>query len=112
MAIINQVKVNGIPYDLAVNAENVSGTVEKAAKLSNTSAIGSVSKPVFINENGEPVACDYTLSKSVPSDAVFTDTTYTEATPSKAGLMSAADKTKLNSTPTFVLSGTTLTVTV
>ena len=38
----------------------------------------------------------YTIKKSVPADAKFTDTTYGEATTSKSGLMSAADKTKLN----------------
>ena len=33
---------------------------------------------------------------SVPANAKFTDTTYLEATTSKAGLMSAADKKKLD----------------
>lgn len=32
----------------------------------------------------------------IPEDAVFTDTTYSNATSSTAGLMSAADKTKLD----------------
>ena len=38
----------------------------------------------------------HTVAKSVPSNAVFTDTTYSAATQSAAGLMSAADKTKLD----------------
>lgn len=38
----------------------------------------------------------YTIKTSVPANAIFTDTTYEEATTSKSGLMSAADKTKLN----------------
>jgi len=38
----------------------------------------------------------YTIATSVPSGAVFTDTTYSAATTSTAGLMSAADKTKLD----------------
>lgn len=37
----------------------------------------------------------FTIGKSVPSDAVFTDTTYSEATTEKAGLMSSTDKTQL-----------------
>lgn len=37
----------------------------------------------------------FTIAKSVPSNAVFTDTTYSVATTSKDGLMSAADKKKL-----------------
>lgn len=38
----------------------------------------------------------YTIAKSVPADAVFTDTTYNNATISAAGLQSAEDKIKLN----------------
>lgn len=37
-----------------------------------------------------------TVAKSVPSDAKFTDTTYSAATTSANGLMSSSDKTKLN----------------
>lgn len=38
----------------------------------------------------------FTIAKSVPSNAIFTDTTYSVATASKEGLMSAADKKKLD----------------
>ena len=38
----------------------------------------------------------YTIASNVPANAKFTDTTYTDATTSKAGLMSSADKTKLD----------------
>jgi hypothetical protein len=38
----------------------------------------------------------YTIATSVPANAVFTDTTYENATTSKAGLMTAAMVTKLN----------------
>lgn len=38
----------------------------------------------------------YTIAANVPSGAKFTDTTYSAATTSAAGLMSAADKTKLD----------------
>lgn len=65
-----------------------------ATKLS-TSA-GSSTQPIYFS-NGTPTACSYTLGKSVPSNAVFTDTTYTVATTSKDGLMSSTDKTTLNS---------------
>lgn len=37
-----------------------------------------------------------TIGKSVPADAVFTDTTYSAATTSADGLMSSTDKTKLD----------------
>lgn len=39
----------------------------------------------------------FTIAKSVPANAKFTDTTYTAVTTSKDGLMAAADKTKLDS---------------
>lgn len=64
-----------------------------ASKLS-TSA-GSATQPVYFS-GGKPVACTYTLGKSVPSDAKFTDTTYGVATATANGLMSSTDKTKLD----------------
>ena len=45
--------------------------VASAVKL-NSSA-GSATQPVYFS-GGKPVACSYTLGKSVPSNAVFTDT--------------------------------------
>lgn len=38
----------------------------------------------------------YTIASNVPANAKFTDTTYSAATTSKNGLMTAADKTKLD----------------
>ena len=54
-----------------------------ADKLS-TSA-GSATQPVYFSD-GKPVACNYTLNKSVPSDAVFTDTTYSIGNTTTAGI--------------------------
>ncbi len=71
---------------------NLSGNASSATKLS-TSA-GSATNPVYFSD-GKPVACSYTLGKSVPSNAVFTDTTYGTATESTNGLLSASDKKKL-----------------
>ena len=65
---------------------------------------GSATQPVYFS-NGVPVATTYTLGKSVPSDAKFTDTTYSAATTSSAGLMSATDKSKLDG----IASGATKT---
>ena len=39
--------------------------------------IGSSKIPVYFNADGKPVAIGYTIEKSVPSNAVFTDTHYT-----------------------------------
>lgn len=68
-------------------------TATTATRLSTTA--GSAIKPVYFS-NGKPTACTYTLEKSVPSNAVFTDTTYSVATSSANGLMSSSDKSKLD----------------
>ena len=59
-----------------------------------TEDAGSLTQPVYF-EDGKPVPTGYTLEASVPADAVFTDTTYSEATEEAAGLMSAEDKAAL-----------------
>jgi len=59
---------------------------DTATKLS--SSAGSSTNPVYFS-GGKPVACSYTLGKSVPSNAVFTDTNtwiaFKGATTSSAG---------------------------
>lgn len=42
-----------------------------------STAVGGTTTPVYIASNGAATALSYTLAKSVPSNAVFTDTTYT-----------------------------------
>lgn len=66
---------------------SISGNADTATAL--TSSAGSSTQPIYFS-NGKPVACSYTLAKSVPSNAVFTDTTYSVATDTTDGLMSAA----------------------
>ena len=48
------------------------GSANSAVKLDTTTA-GSATQPVYFT-GGKPVATTYTLGKSVPSNAVFTDT--------------------------------------
>lgn len=48
------------------------GSANSAVKL-DTATAGSATHPVYFS-GGKPVACTYTLGKSVPSNAVFTDT--------------------------------------
>ena len=75
-------------------ASSAGGAATSADKL-NTNA-GSATQPVFF-QNGVPVATTYTLGKSVPADAKFTDTntTYenmtaaTSSTAGKSGLVPA-----------------------
>ncbi len=71
---------------------NLSGNAASATKLS--ASAGSATKPIYFAD-GKPVECAHTLGKSVPSDAVFSDTTYGTATESTNGLLSATDKKKL-----------------
>lgn len=52
-------------------SSSVGGAANSANKL-NTNA-GSLTNPVYF-ANGIPVACTYSLNKTVPADAVFTDT--------------------------------------
>lgn len=62
------------------------GSANSAVKLDTTTA-GSATQPVYFS-GGKPVACSYTLGKSVPADALFTDHTYGNmkgATSSSAG---------------------------
>ena len=69
---------------------------EAAWIIANTEAIGSGTQPVYFTADGVPAATTYALNKTVPADAVFTDTTYSAATQSADGLMSSTDKTKLD----------------
>ena len=70
------------------------GSATTTSKLGSESK-GSATQPVYLNA-GVPTACTYTLGKSVPSNALFTDTTYSVASGSTNGLMSSTDKTKLD----------------
>lgn len=49
------------------------GTAYEARQLENTTSVGSETQPVYFKQ-GVPTACSYQLNKTVPSNAVFTDT--------------------------------------
>ena len=85
------------------------GSANSAVKL-DTSA-GSTTQPVYFS-GGKPVAIPYTIGKSVPSNAVFTDTKYGIGSSTTAGLTklytgtgSATDGTMTQSAITSALSG-------
>lgn len=58
------------------NADNIttllsyftSGVAKNAARLSNTSAIGSSTKPVYFNSSGVPVAISYSIARNVAAN--------------------------------------------
>jgi len=88
--------VESVASAQTANTANSATTAGKADALNVTAAVGSATKPIYINASGKAVACTYTVAANVPSNAKFTDTTYSGATASAAGLMSAADKAKLD----------------
>ena len=45
-----------------------------------STAAGSATNPVYVNASGVATPCTYDLNKTVPADAVFTDTVYTHPT--------------------------------
>ena len=90
---INKIQLNIMTkeqYDSATISDNEFymitdiGTVE----CTQGSATGSATQPIYINSDGVATPTSYSLAKSVPVDAVFTDTTYsnfTGASSSSAG---------------------------
>lgn len=56
---------------LLTDRRNISGNAASATAL--TTSAGSATKPVYFS-SGKPVECSYSIQKSVPADAVFTDT--------------------------------------
>lgn len=71
---------------------------------SSTAVVGSATKPVYIEADGRVTAMSYTIEKSVPSDAVFTDTKVTQgvttATSWRKVLLNAATNTSGADVPT------------
>lgn len=79
-------------------------TADTATAL-NTGTVGALDQPVYFSD-GVPVALGYTISKSVPSDAVFTDTVYTH--PNYTSASTAAVKVGRDNTG-HVIIGSALT---
>lgn len=59
----------------AVNAQHANTADEAAVATKLSTSAGAANKPIFFSD-GMPQEGSYELNKSVPSDAVFTDTTY------------------------------------
>lgn len=77
--------------DWTIVQSNIDGAVTGPTSSTNAHvAVFNGATGKIIKDSG------FTIAKSVPSDAIFTDTTYSVATASKEGLMSAADKKKLD----------------
>lgn len=84
VSLANLKSTLGVPTTYA-GSSSAGGSATSAVKL-DTATAGSATQPVYFS-GGKPVATTYTLGASVPSGAKFTDTTYSIASPSAAGLV-------------------------
>lgn len=77
---------------------DISGKQDKSTAVTHSAntAVGSATKPVYIAANGVATPISHSINADVPANAKFTDTTYNDATQSEHGLMTAADKKKLD----------------
>lgn len=99
-------KVSGISTSVDGGLMAFSGTGGKTAKKAGTA--GSATQGIYLDADGVPTAMTYTVEKSVPSDAVFTDTVYTHPTYT-AKTTSSIYKIKVDDTG-HVSSATAVTV--
>lgn len=96
-------KVEAVTDILANKADkseipDISGKQDKSTAVTHSAntAVGSTTKPVYIAANGAATPISHSINSDVPANAKFTDTTYSNATQSVHGLMTAADKKKLD----------------
>lgn len=82
-------------HDWAKEEQKPAYTPIEVGVIDNLPSDGQVA--VFDGNTGKIKSTGYTIEKSVPADAIFTDTTYQNATPDSSGLMGAEDKIKLDS---------------
>lgn len=77
---------------------DISGKQDKSTAVTHSAntAVGSATKPVYVAANGVATPISHSINSDVPANAKFTDTTYSDATQSTHGLMTAADKKKLD----------------
>ena len=78
--------------------QDISSKQDKSTAVTHSAntAVGSATKPVYVAANGVATPISHFINSDVPANAKFTDTTYSDATQSTHGLMTAADKKKLD----------------
>lgn len=82
-------------------SSSAGGSATSAVKLDTASA-GSATQPVYWT-GGKPAACTYTLGKSVPSDAKFTDTNTHYTTHLYAGTSSGVANASTTNGNTYLI---------
>ena len=106
-----------------VGLGNVDNTADSAKSVKYATSAGSANSVAWGNVSGRPSSLPanggnsstvngHTVNADVPSGAKFTDTTYSAATQSANGLMSAADKKKLVDSYTTGSAGGAVEVTL
>lgn len=77
---------------------DISGKEDKSTAVTHSAntAVGSTTKPVYVASNGVATPISHSINSDVPANAKFTDTTYSDVTQATHGLMTAADKKKLD----------------
>ena len=102
MSAADKTKLNGIAAGAQVNTvTSVAGKTGAVTLAKSDVGLGNVdntadsAKSVAYAANAGKVN-NHTVNADVPSGAKFTDTTYSNATTSTAGLMSSSDKSKLD----------------
>lgn len=76
----------------------------------SSATIPTIPSSLPANGGNSTTVNGHTVNSNVPANAVFTDTTYSDATTSAHGLMSPADKTKLNKIGSNVSIGSRITI--
>lgn len=79
----NASDVGALPATTKYAGASTAGGAATSANKLNTNA-GSSTKPVYFT-GGVPTACTYSVEKDVPSNAVFTDTTYESKSAASGG---------------------------
>ena len=100
---VDNITENGnysVPNNATMGVRNINVRVRGGGGTADIPDAGSATNPVYF-KNGVAVPTAYTLNKSVPANAVFTDTTYENKTASEGGteksLVTTGDKYNWNS---------------
>ena len=100
--VIETVKVNGTALTPSNKAVNID--------LSDYAKTADIPTALPANGGNADTVNGHTVGIDVPSDAKFTDTTYSDATQIEHGLMSVDDKKKLDGLKKYTPDGTTITM--
>lgn len=82
---IGDLSYNNAEHAYEADQASKADTATSATRLS--AAAGSATQPVYFDASGNATPIGYTVAKSVPADAKFTDTTYNVATSTTLGLV-------------------------